>query len=82
MPFAKEDKILIRDNNDKDLVREFPSKGWNVGLVYELLQKLQIAGSVGSGRRRSTCTTDNIDLVYKLVSHESAKRKIIFAQCT
>jgi len=44
MPFAKEGKILIKilfsikDYNAKDLVREFPSKGWNVGLVYKLLQ--------------------------------------------
>jgi len=25
-------------------VREFPSKGWNVGLVYQLLQKLRVTG--------------------------------------
>jgi len=53
MPFAKDSKILIKilynikDYNAKDLVREFLSKGWNVGLVYKLLQKLQITGSVG-----------------------------------
>jgi len=81
MPFAKEGKILIsilfsiKDCNAKYLVREFSSKGWIVGLVYKLLQKLRIAGSVGhrhgSGRRRSTLTADNIDLVYELVSHKS-----------
>jgi len=42
MPFAKEGKILIKilfnikDYNAKDLVREFPSKGWNIGIVYKL----------------------------------------------
>jgi len=81
MPFAKEVKILIKilfnitDYNAKDLVREFSSKGWNIGLVYKLLQKLQIAGSVdhspGSGKRRITRTADNIDIVYELVSHKS-----------
>jgi len=40
MPFIKEDKILIHNLfdlkgcNDKHLVREFPSKGWSIGLVY------------------------------------------------
>jgi len=34
----------IKNYNAKDLVREFPSKAWNVGFVYKLLQKLQIAG--------------------------------------
>jgi len=77
MWFAKEDKILvkilfnIKGYNVKDLVREFPSKVWNVGHVYKLLQKLRITGSVdycpGSGRRR---TPDNIDLVYELVLHK------------
>jgi len=51
MPVAKESKILIKivfsikDYNAKDLIKEFPSKEWNVGLVYKLLQKLRIAGS-------------------------------------
>jgi len=82
MPFAKESKIRIKilfnikDYNAKDLMREFPSKGWNVCLLYKLLQKLQIAGSFGhrpsSGGRRSTRTADNIDLVYELVSHKSS----------
>jgi len=46
MPFTKEDKILIKNLFElkgytaKQLVREFPSKGWNVGSIYELLQKL------------------------------------------
>jgi len=76
--FAKEGKILIKilfsikDYSAKDLVREFPSKGMNVGLVYKLLQKLRIGGSFGhrpgSCRLCSTHTTDNIDLVYEFVS--------------
>jgi len=79
MPFAKEGKILIKIMfnikycNAKYLVREFSSKGWNVGLVYQLLQKLRIAGSVrhrrGSGGQRRTA--DNNNLLYELVSHKS-----------
>jgi len=44
MPFAKEDKILIKNSfelkgyNAKHLVLEFPSKSWNVSSVYNLLQ--------------------------------------------
>ena len=41
MPFTKEDKILIKKlkgYNDKHLVREFPSKGWNVSSIYKVLQ--------------------------------------------
>jgi len=44
MPFTKEDKILIeslfelKGYNAKHLVTEFPSKGWNVGSIYKLLQ--------------------------------------------
>jgi len=44
MPFIKEDKILIKNlfelkgNNDKHLVREFSSHGWNVSSIYKVLQ--------------------------------------------
>jgi len=43
MPFTEEDKILInylfnlKGYNGQHLVREFLSKVWNVGLVYQLL---------------------------------------------
>jgi len=43
MPFTKEDNILIKnllelkDYNDKNLGREFPSKGWNVISIYKVL---------------------------------------------
>jgi len=44
MPLTKEDKILMKNlfelkgYNDKHLFREFPSKGWNVGSIYKVLQ--------------------------------------------
>jgi len=71
MLFTEEHKILINNlfsligYSGKHLVREFSSKGWNVGFVYQLLQKLWVTGWVnrcsGSSRWRSTCTADNID---------------------
>jgi len=83
MPFTKEDKILIKNLFElkvytaKQLVREFPSKGWNVSSVYKLLQKLRVIGSVDhrpdSGRRRSSRTADNIDLASELVLSQEDK---------
>ena len=75
-----EDKILVKNvfelkgYNAKHVVRKFPSKGWNVGLAYKLLQKLRITGSVDrrpcSGRWHSACTADNIDLLDQLMLHK------------
>jgi len=77
MLITKEHKILVKNlfslegYNAEQLVREFSSKGWNVDSVYKLLQKLMITGSVNhhptSGRRHTTHTANNIDLVYELV---------------
>jgi len=45
MPITKEDKILIKNlftlegYNAKQLIRKFPSRGWNMGSIYKLLQK-------------------------------------------
>jgi len=52
MPFTKEDKILIKKlfelkgYNDKHLVREFFSQGWNVRSIYNVLQFLWVTGLV------------------------------------
>jgi len=46
MRYTEEGKILtnnlfdLKAHNGKHLVREFPSKGLNVGLVWQLLQML------------------------------------------
>ena len=83
MQFTKEDKILIKNLFElkgytaKQLVREFPNKGWNVESVYKLLQKLRATGTVdrrpSSGRRRSARTADNADLVDELVLSQEDK---------
>jgi len=50
MPFTEEGKILtnnlfdLKGYNGNHLVIEFPSTSWNVGLVYQLLQKLWVTG--------------------------------------
>jgi len=52
MPYTEEGNILITNlfdlkcYNGNHLVSEFSSKGWNVGLVYQLLQKLLVTGWV------------------------------------
>jgi len=85
MPFTEEDKIFVNNlfdlkgYNGKYLVREFPSKSWNVGLVYQLLQKLWVTGLVdhcsSSSRCCNTPTADNIDLVDELVLHKNGQAK-------
>jgi len=50
MPFTKEDMVLIKnvfqleDYNAKHLVREFPIKSWNIGLVYKMLKNFGLLG--------------------------------------
>jgi len=93
MPITNEHKSLIKNlfvlkgYNAKQLVREIPSKGWNVDGVYKLLQKLPITGLVNHRPAAAWCrcsAADNIDLVYELswCYTEMAKRQIILAQCT
>ena len=47
MPLSKDDKVLIKSLHElkgysaPQLVKEFPSKDWNVRSVYRLLKKLR-----------------------------------------
>jgi len=92
MPFAKEGKILIKilfsikDYNVKDLVKKFPSKDWNVGLVYKSLQKLWIAGSVGhhpaAADDAAPAQLITLNLFTNCYHTKVSKREIIFAHCT
>jgi len=77
----------LKGYNAKHLVKEFLRKGWNVGLVYKLLQKLRITGSVdhrpSHSRWSSSRTGDNIDLVDELVLHKSGQvRNSICTMCS
>ena len=58
-------------------IKEFPDKNWNrMGLDY-VLKKLRQTGTVerkvGSGRRRSSRTTQNIDAVEELIVSQEDK---------
>jgi len=81
MPVTKKDKILIKIW----FTLEWYNAGrvswqkWNVGLVYNLWQKLHVTGSVDhrpcSGRQCISRRADNIDLVYKVVLHTKMSGK-------
>ena len=69
MPFSNEDKILIKHYRldkgygAKRLLIEFPDKGWTLGGVRTLLEKIDQTGSVdrqeGSSRARTARTEEN-----------------------
>ena len=52
MPFTEEDTILInnsfdfKDYDSRHFVTELSSKGWNLGIVYHLLQKLRVGPTI------------------------------------
>jgi len=76
MVFSKEDKILIKTLREskcysaKGFIKEFLDKKWNRRGLDNLLKKLREMGTVeqtiGSGRRCSLRTTQNIDAVEDL----------------
>ena len=67
MAFTKEDKIEIKclqENKSYDakrILKEFPNKGWSLGGLSYLLQKIDQTGTVkrrkGSGRKRTVTTS-------------------------
>ena len=83
MAFTKEDKILIKVLRKekfygaKMLMKEFPNKGWCLSSVSKLLKKIDQTGTVdrksGSGKKRTSRTTEHVDAVEELVqSQENA----------
>jgi len=80
---SKEDRILIKiiriekGYGARKLISEFPRKNWSLASVHRLLCKIDKTGSadrkLGSGRRRTARTEENINAVENLVlSQESA----------
>ena len=76
MAFTEEDKIAIkclRENKNyaKRILKEFPNKGWSLGGLSYLLQKIDQTGTVkrrkGSGRKRTVLIDGNINVVNELV---------------
>ena len=77
MVFSEEDKVLIKNlylikgYGSRRLIAEFPSKNWNRSSVENLMKKLRDTGSTdrkeGSGRPRTACTSENVEMVKELV---------------
>ena len=58
-------------NGAKRLISEFPNKPWTLSGLKKLLRKIDTNGTVerklGSGRKWTVCTNENIRLVEELV---------------
>jgi len=77
---TKEDKTLIKNVWElkkyvvKWLIKEFPNKKWNKCGVQDFHKQLQTTRSIerapGSGRPRTTCTTENIHAVGDLAQSQ------------
>jgi len=92
MPFTEEGKIFINNlfdlkgYNGKHLVRKFPGKSWNVGLVYQCCKSYRLLGwstvvpaaaDVATPAQLMTLT-----LLTNCCHTKMATRKIIFAYYT
>jgi len=83
MVFSNEEKILIKTLRESEgysarkFIKEFPDKNWNRKRFDYLLKKLCETGTVeqkvGSSRRRSARTTQNIDAAEDLIVSQEDK---------
>ena len=82
MPFSREDKILIKHYHSKGYGRRriqkmFPEKQWSDGGLNSLLKRIQQTNSIerkkGSGRPKSSCTQENIEIVEDLILSQEDK---------
>ena len=90
MAFTEEDKIAIkflRENKNygaKRILKEFPNKGWSLGGLSYLLQKIDQTGTVkrrkGSGRKRTVLIDDNINAVNELVLSQEEHQQTHLSQ--
>jgi len=68
-----------KNNSSRQFLREFPEKHWTRSELDKLLRKISVTGSVdrviGSGRRKSARTEENVALVGDLIqSQEDAPK--------
>src|ERR1043165_2124896 len=80
MPFSKQDLHMIKglreskNYSSRQFLREFPEKHWTRSGLDKLLRKISVTGSVdrviGSGRRKSTRTEENVALVGDLIQSQ------------
>jgi len=85
MVFSQEDSLLIKNlyllkgSGPKKLLSEFPDKGWKLGSVKTLLNKIRLTGATnrqkGSGKPCSTRTAENVKDVEELVLSQEDKPK-------
>ena len=83
MAFSEEDKVAIkflRQNKHysaRNFLKEFPQKGWSLGGLNKLIKKIDTTGTtkrrVGSGRKRTVRTVENINNVEGLVLSQDDK---------
>src|SRR6218665_3269979 len=83
MAFSEEDKIVIkflRKNKHygaKQLIKDFPDRGWTLGGLKKLLRKIDLTGSserrAGSGRPRTARKNENIEQAQELVLSQEDK---------
>lgn len=83
MAFTTEDKVAIKflrqtkHYGAKRFIAEFPTKNWTLGGLKKLLKKIDETGTIerrtGSGRPRTTRTTENIACVNELVLSQEHK---------
>src|SRR6218665_702542 len=86
MAFSEEDKIVIkflRKNKHygtKQLIKDFPDRGWTLGGLKKLLRKIDLTGSserrAGSGRPRTERKNENIEQVQELVLSQEDKPQL------
>src|SRR6218665_2529678 len=77
MTFSEEDKVVIKflqknkHYGAKQLIKDFPDRGWTLGGLNKLLRKIYWTGSserrAGSGRPRTARKNENIEQVQELV---------------
>jgi len=83
MAFTKEDKILIKVYRQgkgygaRRIMKEFPNRSWSLSSLSKLLNKIDQTGTVdrkpGSGKKRSTRTVENVQLVEGLALSQKNK---------
>ena len=83
MAFTKEDKILIKVYRQEKgygarrIMKEFPNRSWSLSSLSKLLNKIDQTGTVdrkpSSGKKRSTRTGENVELVEGLALSQENK---------
>ena len=84
MTISHEDAILIKNLSVKGtrrLLSEFPDKGWQLGSIDSLLERMYKTGTItpqpSSGRPRSARSDDNVEKAEDFVLSQQDKPKLV-----